>query len=235
MGLDIYVGSLTRYYARDWETVIQQYARETGTPFEIIRPNQSENAVTETETIRATVLEWRSSLSEGLKDHLSQPLDWDESDNAPYFTDKPDWDGYSSVLLWAAYLEHPDLTKPERVDNWTNDEAYSRSTAEDFKTTFPTLLRDTEIWLPVDFTFTFVARDLGDNTVGFGSAVSLLRELDDLNVQTWNAETATLANWRCEGAEKNSPLEVCARFGFAIMRDMAASAVKHKLVMKLDY
>jgi hypothetical protein len=25
------------------------------------------------------------------------------------FTAKPAWDGYSSLILWAAYLEHPDL------------------------------------------------------------------------------------------------------------------------------
>jgi hypothetical protein len=30
MGLDIYVGSLTRYYRRDWETIVQQAGRELG-------------------------------------------------------------------------------------------------------------------------------------------------------------------------------------------------------------
>jgi hypothetical protein len=112
MGLDIYVGSLTRYYAGDRETVIQKYARETGTPLQVLRPNQTEEEIADNETIRADVIQWRSGLSESFKEP---------------------------------------------------------------------------------------------------------------------------ANWSHEGAEKNSPLEVCARFGFAIMRDMAASAVEHKLVMKLDY
>jgi hypothetical protein len=236
MGLDIYVGSLTRYYAGDWETVIQKYARETGTPLQVVRPNQTEEEIADKETIRADVIQWRSGLSEGLKGHLSQPLDWDESDSSPYFTDKPAWDGYSSLLLWAAYLEHPELTKPKRaLDDWTGNEAFRRSTEENFKTAFPTLLLNTEIWLPVDFTFTFAADDVGGNTVRFGSAVSLRRELDEINLRTWNADAATLATWRDEGAERDTPLEVCARFGFSIMRDLAASAVEHKLVMKLDY
>lgn len=37
MGLDIYVGSLTRYYSGDRETVIQQDARETGRPLRSFR------------------------------------------------------------------------------------------------------------------------------------------------------------------------------------------------------
>ena len=236
MGLDIYVGSLTRYYSGDWETVIQQYAHETGTPLQVLRPNQTEEEIAEIETIRADVLQWRAGLSEGLKGQLSQPLDWDESESSPYFTDKPAWDGYSALLLWAAYLEHPDLSRPAKaLDDWSNDKAFLRSTADDFKTSFPSLLLNTEIWLPVDFTFTFAADDIAGNTVGFGSAVSLRRELDEINLRTWNADATTLATWRYEGAERGAPLEVCARFGFSVMRDLAASAVEHKLVMKLDY
>jgi hypothetical protein len=56
MGLDVYVGSLTRYYARDWETVIQKHARETGMPLEIVRANEPEDIVTDQETIRAAVI-----------------------------------------------------------------------------------------------------------------------------------------------------------------------------------
>jgi hypothetical protein len=35
MGLDVYVGSLTRYYAGDWELIAQQAAREIGVPLQI--------------------------------------------------------------------------------------------------------------------------------------------------------------------------------------------------------
>ena len=30
MGLDIYAGTLTRYYSRNWKTVVQQWAEENG-------------------------------------------------------------------------------------------------------------------------------------------------------------------------------------------------------------
>ena len=31
MGLDIYAGTLTRYYSHNWKTVVQQWAEETDT------------------------------------------------------------------------------------------------------------------------------------------------------------------------------------------------------------
>ena len=44
MGLDIYAGTLIRYYARNWKTVSQQFAEANGIDFQTIRPQQnSEN------------------------------------------------------------------------------------------------------------------------------------------------------------------------------------------------
>jgi hypothetical protein len=236
MGLDIYVGSLTRYYARDWETVVQQYGRESGMPVDVVRPNEPEDAVADPNEIRADVLAWRESLSKGLGGNLSGPLDWDESPESPYFTDKPAWDCYSSLLLWAAYSEHPDLVRPvDCIEDWTKDEAYGRSADREFRTRYPALLRNTEIWLPSDFRFTFPAADVSGNTITFGSAVSLRDELIELNARTWRADNSTLAAWRKAGAEHLAPLEAGARFAFAVFIDLASAAVEHKLVMKLDY
>jgi hypothetical protein len=38
MGLDVYVGPLSRYYTGQWETIIQQYARQTGMEVRVVRP-----------------------------------------------------------------------------------------------------------------------------------------------------------------------------------------------------
>lgn len=37
MGLDIYAGTLTRYYAQNWKTVSQQFAETNGMNFQTIR------------------------------------------------------------------------------------------------------------------------------------------------------------------------------------------------------
>ena len=236
MGLDVYVGSLTRYYARDWETVVQKHARETGVPLNVVRANEPEDIVTDQNTIRAAVATWRDNLSTGLGDNIKESLNWNESADSPYFTDKPAWDCYSSLLLWSAYLEHPDLIRPTAcVEDWTTDEAYRRSSSEDFQTEYPALLRNTEVWIPADFQFTFAAADVSGNTVNFGSVLALRDELARINALTWCADSTTLAAWRRQGADYLAPLEIGARFAFAVFSDLANAAAQHRLVMKLDY
>ena len=39
MGLDIYAGTLTRYYSHNWKTVVQQWAEENGFGFQKITPD----------------------------------------------------------------------------------------------------------------------------------------------------------------------------------------------------
>ena len=39
MGLDIYAGTLTRYYSHNWKTSVQQWAEENGYTFNRITPD----------------------------------------------------------------------------------------------------------------------------------------------------------------------------------------------------
>ena len=122
MGLDVYVGSLTRYNSGDWELIAQKVAREMGVPFQVIRPDgETSEAIPPDETKRV-IFEWRNSISKA----LGTLLDWDESPHSPYFTDKPDFDGYMALLLWAACAEQsvpPPRWLPEDL---SKDSAYAR-------------------------------------------------------------------------------------------------------------
>lgn len=236
MGLDVYVGSFTRYYSGNWETVIQTYGREKGLDIQVVRSHEPADVVTNPEEIRPAVLAWRDQLSQGLGSNIVGRLDWDETDAAPYFTDKPSWDCYSALLLWAAYAEHPGLPRPvDFVEDWTTDPAVQKSQDTNFKTAFPQLLRDVEIWLPHDFSFTFQAADLTGTENSFGSSVALLVQLEELNRRTWTATEPTRLEWQREGASQDAPLEIRAGFAFAIITELARQAVAHRLIMKLDY
>lgn len=116
MGLDIYVGPLTRYYLGDWETVVQRHGRESGIPVTIIRKdsenNQSQPKLS-AEEVLDIVVRWRAGLTAGLGSNMTDPLNWAESADGEYFTDKPAWDGYGSLALLAAYEEHPQLARPK--------------------------------------------------------------------------------------------------------------------------
>ena len=236
MGLDIYVGSFTRYYAGRWETAAQKHAREQGLALEVLSADRPSDVVTDPEQIRPAVLAWRDQLSQGFGANIDGLLDWDETDSAPYFTDKPAWDCYSSLLLWAAYSEHPEMRRPrDAVEDWTKDAALRRSADPDSGTAFPHLMRNVEIWLPHDLPFVFRAPDPAGHALHFGSSLALAEELAELNRRTWNADDAVLAQWRRDGSEHEAPLETGARFAFAIMTELARQAIAHRLIMKLDY
>ena len=57
MGLDIYAGTLTRYYSHNWKTVVQQWAEENGWGFQKITPD-GEAADNEEEMSRLRSRRW---------------------------------------------------------------------------------------------------------------------------------------------------------------------------------
>ena len=236
MGLDIYVGSFTRYYAGDWELVAARAARELGATFEVVRQHKPSDAIHDPEEIRAIVLEWRGGLATSLASHLPEPLDWDESASTPYFTDKPAWDGYQGLLLWAAYQEHPGLQIPQEIPkDFDKDPAIQRSMGADSQTCYPSLLSNAQFWFPVHFPFVFEAPDASGKKVRMASSVSLAQELSELNRKTWNMNEAELDQCAMDGCEAGSPLEVAARFGFALFRRHALLSVTHRLPLLLDW
>src|SRR5687768_14062080 len=95
VGLDVYVGPLTRYYTGDWETIIEQLGREGAFAVEVVRPDGEDQGerLTDPAEVTELVLAWRTALSAA----IGQELEWIEDPSAPVFTDKPAWDGYGSL------------------------------------------------------------------------------------------------------------------------------------------
>jgi hypothetical protein len=236
MGLDIYVGSFTRYYSGDWETVVARAAREQGIGFKIIRTNPDPpEKVTDPVAIGEAIEGWRMSLEAGLRDHLANGLAWNEGAEADYFTDKPDWVGYSGVVLLAAHTVFPEHPLPARATaDFHQDAAYKKLAEQEFRCRFSQVF-EVEIWLPCAFPFTFKGADASGNEMRFGSSVTLLEQLKRLNDECYRAEAETLAKWKYDGAGPQDTFEQAARFGLAMFLYHAKLSVEHRLPMKLDY
>lgn len=236
MGLDIYVGSFTRYYSGDWETVVARTAREQGVGFRVIRSNPDPpDKITDPSVIRQAVEGWRTSLEAGLRSHLPGGLSWDERQQTEYFTDKPDWVGYSGVVLLAAHIACPQVPQPERATvHFDKDEAYQNLAAQKFRCRFSQIF-DVEAWLPCSFPFTFHVPDLTGTEVRFGSSVTLLEQLRLLNDESYKADGEMLARWKYDGAGSQDTFDKSARFGLAMFLYHAQLSAEHRLPMKLDY
>ena len=224
MSLDVYVGPLARYYGGEWENVTERGGR------------QSTGAAAGRNRIRQTVISWRETLSASLGNNVPAPLDWDETEEAPYFVGRPGWDGFGALVLWAAYAEHPALALPETLpEEWDNDPALVRSNAEGFRSRCSHLVRNVELWLPVAFDFTFEGESVDRRRIVIGSSATLVRQLADLNAATWKGAPTELAAWALSVPTRKAPLELRARHAFAVIAGLAASALRHRLPMKLDF
>src|SRR5882724_7787963 len=102
MAFDAHVGTLTRFYRREWENVAQRMARTQGLKYEKIYAGGKPEDPPAADEIRQAVTDWCSALTSGLKGHGVEAVSWDERDDQPYFTERPGYDGYGAMLLWAA-------------------------------------------------------------------------------------------------------------------------------------
>jgi hypothetical protein len=221
VGLDVYVGSLTRYYVEGSADLVDRIARHQGMPV-----SDGQDAE---EVIRAAVVRWRDRLSSWLGDRLAAPLDWDESGPAPCFTDKPGWDGYGGALLLAAHDEHPELPRPARVSaDWPDDPAYQAASAPGAGSRYHQLLTP-ELWLPCRFDFTVRTQDLTGEEVELGSSEALLGQLELLSARY------RLDSQPPELAGDGHSLSAAAGNGLAVLRRLAERSVVNRVPMKLDF
>lgn len=105
MGLDIYAGTMTRYYAHNWKTAVQQWAEEHGYTFQRITPSGDEIPEDEKMSpaeIQADIENWQQQVLSAITQPGQKPYTpWTENNEKPYYTDKPDWDAFGAMLLVA--------------------------------------------------------------------------------------------------------------------------------------
>jgi hypothetical protein len=191
--------------------------------------------VTDRGLITNAIEQWRTVVEQGLQSHLPVRLGWSEDIGAPYFTDQINWFGYTGVLLLAAHTEYPQFPMPQNAtDNWNIDPAYKKLRDEQFKGRFNQLF-NVELWLPIEFPFVFKTEYFTGQEVWCGSSITLLKQLELLNQETFKAQDSLLAQWRLAGDGRESGFIETARFGLAVLIRLAKQAIEHNLPMRLDY
>jgi hypothetical protein len=213
--------------------VVQQLGEQEGFNVDVVRP-ATPGAVDDPDEVSAAIAAWQAGLADALK--LKATIDWSDDLDSPYFTDKPAWDGYSALVLWAAHEEYPALPLPAIApEEWSPHPAYQRAFGAGSKSRYSQLIAGPELWLPVAFPFTFQAQDPAGKNVDIGSVPQLVEQLNMLNARTWKASSNDIDNWRRGGADFGAPLETSARFAFAVFLYCAEAAASHVLTLKLDY
>lgn len=253
MGLDVYVGPLARYYAFEWETIIQQAGREQGMEVEIVRPPGFRKP--DPEDVLQAVTTWRKALG----DAIGVSMRWDESAFGDYETDKPDWDGYHAVRYLALHEEFPDLPTPARIDRQTmgalENEPLERRFGEVYAQRNPSRLgrllgrrapepaapprylhiQLPELWLPIPLDGVLQGSGPMGNHMTIGSIDGLVGELERVNEHTVRMGQAELDAARNGGPPEAGAFDPLARFGMSIFLTLARTAKDRSQPMILDY
>lgn len=261
MGMDVYVGPLRRYFARDWLTVTQQAGAAAGYAVSISPvsaaapggrggPEPEETAPTAAQ-VEEAVMAWQGSLLAS----LGRTDAWPEDPCLPYWTDKPDWDGYGALVLLAAYDECPELRPAKRgvfrrASHPDDPRDFSAAPAfvEAAKNprVYPSLLLGTEWWLPLPGAPSLFAGRLptGQDTV-FSTVEQLCSELATLAGRL-ALDAAGLASLRQAGPPQHAPRDedelapspdvmALGRYGLAVLSALAERAGHAHQPLVLDY
>ena len=243
MGIDIYVGSLSRYYQGHWRTSVQQYGLDHNITVNIIRPGASEtkDAPLEPSDVSRVIATWQKSLA----DSLGVTALWDDDADSPYATNKPGWKGLGGVNLLAAYAVRPDFDpskmkkrfgRKPALDNARNyDESAAFQATRDNFGDFPSLLGQTIWWLPVETAPTLFAANRPDGgTQTMSNLTQLIKELNQLaaihGITDERAEELRLAGPGSADDPYRNGL-----FGIAALLPMADWALLNNKPLLVDY
>lgn len=231
MNIDLYVGTLTRYYSCDW----QSSRSRPGDPSPFGPQQATGIAVTDPVEIQGIIAEWLEQASLKLKDHLKEPLAWREGMLPPHFTGEVSVPGYGGAVLLAAYTANPQLPRPiSFMKIWNNDPAVDASLKAEKKDPVWEIM-NCGIWYPVNFQFGIGMKDPAGQAIKAGSIELLWNALEYLNEANWGASPTDIAGWRARKLAETDTFETQAQFGYAVFYEMCRLAREHRLPMKLHY
>lgn len=250
MGLDIYAGTLTRYYTHNWKTVAQLFAEENGINFQTIRCQQEDDL--SSEELKEIVIQWRDTIIKGL--NLNPIPLWNEDfDITPYYTAKPDWDALNALLLYIA-AKYTEKEVPKTIQK--NFDVYNHPIVKEFiesKDFLLSLFDGNGWWLPIEQNIIFNYVLPNSQKSPLSTSTLLLEELKRYNTFEWNANRETIISWSStEGYPADSTYnkesgfsdivvneiyktESLAKFAFSILWQAAEFSIQHGVVIVFDF
>lgn len=233
MAVDLYVGTLTRYYARQWENVAQKMARQQDLKYQTISPGGSKEIQdSDAAKIAKGAQDWQRSVSEALRHAGGSEVVWQEGMEPPYFTDRIGWEPLFALMLWTSCIElnrPPPRTPPKDI---MRDPILAECLKDSTKYQLTAFL-SAQFWLPAEFVFFAKFPSPAAEEVGVSSVDALLFALEKINEQSWR--TQEWRAWLKDEFLDRSILETPAKYGFAVLASMAVEAKRNKLPMILSF
>ena len=196
MGMDIYAGTLIRFYSDNWKTAMQQWCESNGMNYQRITPEEDNGETMSQEEVEETVVEWCDGMISALSNHFDTALPtWKEDNIRPYYTEKMDWAAYEALRLFIACKTYGEPLPPIfKADNQFDDFDIAErvNNSNDLNLS---LFMGASHWIPLDYPFVIGARTPMGREIVLSSTGALLRELEYINTLGWNADEKTIFEW----------------------------------------
>lgn len=253
MGLDIYAGTLTRYYARNWKTSVQQWGEANGVNVNVVRAEADDVEIASPEEILSGVSGWKEQFLAAYAQHITMPLVWNEdNDVTPYYTDKPDWCAMEALFLYIA-CKHLKKKAPKTVAkkfSVFDDPIYKKY--KQSQRAISSLTDGAGWWLPIRDAFMVDSCLPTGQEKRFGTLGMLKSELMEINAIEWNADEPTILKWnteegyptdalygkgKVEYVAQNEEYDTVslAKFAFSILWQAVKHAEEHGTLIIFDY
>lgn len=230
MNVELFVGTMTRYYSEQWQNAATRQGNRS--PF---GGKDSKQAVNDPVELQGIIAEWLEQATDKLKDHLKEPLSWQEGMLAPHHVGELGVAGYGGLILLTAYTNNAHLPRPVRsMKTWEADPAIQASLKAEKKDALWEIV-NCGIWFPTQFAFGIGMKDPSGSPLKAGSIELLWRGLEYLNEANWGATSHDIAQWRTRPPAETDSFEAQVQYGFAVFHDLCKLAREQRLPMKLHY
>lgn len=214
MGLDIYAGTYSRYYAHNWKTAAQQFCEKEGIQYSRIESPQSDEnqKKTDEENIQNSVKLWQEQMVKALQNSgVEKASVWEEGVSAKsYYTNKPDWDAYGALLLFVAGK----LLKKKYPENYKKNTKYQQVLAVlgIYESPFKdwSLFAGVQNYVPIDDRLVFQYPLANGTQAMLGTVACLKYELTKINEICWKADNQQILEWQ---ETEGYPTEAVMRTG----------------------
>ena len=252
MGLDLYAGTLTRYYGKNWKTATQQWAEANGMTYQKIETTPPEEDDLSPEDVCAIVSHWRDSLLEALAPSGGECVPWTEDNEADYFTVKPDWPAYGALLLYAAAKVYGEPYPATVAKDWDfAQEPLVRRAMEDPQLNW-SLFKGAQWWLPLEHPLMLTGETPTGDRIPMASSAALLLELLRINELGWKADEEAVLAWEhtegypADGEIRDGRLEEVtghteystvslARYAYSLFWQSVKFSLQHKVPLLMDF
>jgi hypothetical protein len=230
MLIELYVGTLTRYYSEQWQNANTRAGKLS--PFTGPR---GANSVSDPVELQGIVAEWLETASTKLKEHLTEPLNWREGMSPDYKVGEIGFQGYGGAILLSAYTVTGHLPRPTSyLASWNKDPAIEILSREPGNNAIWEIM-NCSLWMPCSFQFGIGMKDPSGQPIRAGSVEVLWSALQQLNEANWKASPEEIFGWLKYELNEDVSFDTQAKFGFAMFHEACRMAREKQLPIKLHY